>query len=70
LASRSESARIFGCPDPVDPENRKNRIVSLLANIKLTGRHCKPVRNLQKFPDFQIRLIQKRGKIGFFTFGK
>ena len=29
----------------------------------------KPVRNLQKFPDFRIRLIRKTGKTGFFTFG-
>ena len=29
--ARSKSARISGFPDPVDPENRKNRIPSLQA---------------------------------------
>ena len=46
-------------PDP-DPEIRKNRIFHfwhVVSQIKGLG---KPVRNLQKFPDFRNRLIRIR----------
>ena len=55
-----------------DPEIRKNRIFHFWHVVYQINRLCKPVRNLQEFLNFQIRLIRKirkTGKTGIFTFG-
>ena len=53
-----------------DPEIRKNRIFHFWHVVSQIEGLGKPVRNLQEFPDFRIRLIRKTGKTGFFfTFG-
>ena len=55
-------------PDP-DPEIRKNRIFHFWHVVSQIEGLGKPVRNLQKFPDFRVNRIRKSGKTGFFTFG-
>ena len=56
-----------------DPEIRKNRIFHFWHVVSQIEGLGKPVRNLQKIPDFQIRLIREIRKTGntgfFFTFG-